>query len=102
MTSNLDEILICIDSIQDNLDILNKVANLMQEFGLEARLDKCSFVYTEIDFLGYLLSHNKVKPGIYKTIAVSKFPTPSSVREIKSFLGLTGYFRKFIKNYAST
>ena len=95
-----DDLLIATDTIEENISILEQVIQRMCEFGLEARIDKCCFVMSELEYLGYVLKFNEVRPGKSKSEAVELFPIPRTPREVKSFLGLTGFFRKFIPNYA--
>lgn len=63
-------------------------------------MEKCSFLKTKISFLGHLVEDSKIMPDTEKVKAVERFPTPKDVRAVQSFLGLTGFFRKFIPNYA--
>ena len=89
--------LIAKQTIQENLAIIDEVTSEMREYVLTALIHKCSFVLTE--YLGYIIKYNDIKPGGLKSHAIELFPTLSTPRKIKSFLGLTGYFRKFVKNY---
>ena len=63
-------------------------------------LKKCAFLRTCVTYLGYDIEEGKVRPGNDKIKAVKHFPIPKSVHNIRQFLGLTGYFRHFVKNYA--
>jgi len=54
----------------------------------------------ETTFLGYVVSHNVIKTDHEKNSTIVKYPIPKNIRELRSFLGLTGYYRKFVKNYA--
>ena len=62
---------------------------------------KCSFGQHKIDYLGHIVSSKGVEPDPAKVQAVKDWPQPSTVKELRAFLGLSGYYRKFIKNYAS-
>lgn len=72
----------------------------MSEFGLKLRKYKCQFAKEQIEYLGYKTSKNNIQPGSEKTKAVKEFPEPRSVHDMRRFLGLTGYFRRFIREYA--
>ena len=54
----------------------------------------------EVEFLGHVVNNGKIRPSEHKTNAVRKFPEPTTIRQIQSFLGLTGYFRKFVPHYS--
>ncbi|GBO22891.1 Transposon Tf2-9 polyprotein [Araneus ventricosus] len=87
----------------DELDCLKRLSRVLQtasEYGLELNLKKCNFLKSKIEFLGYIIVNGKISPSLDKTVVVQNFPEPKSVKQVQSFLGLTGYFRKFIQNYA--
>lgn len=67
---------------------------------IKANKDKCEFFATNIEFLGHILSSEGLKPDPSKVRAVKNFPVPRSIIELRSFLGLSGYYRKFIKDYS--
>lgn len=54
----------------------------------------------EVEYLGYIVKKGKVKPSPGKTVAVANFAVPKTIIKLQSYLGLTGYFRKFIKDYS--
>ncbi|XP_035220759.1 uncharacterized protein LOC118193740, partial [Stegodyphus dumicola] len=68
------------------------------EYGLE--LNICQFLKREIEFLGHKIKDGKLYPSSSKTKAVINSPEPKCVKDVQSYLGLTGYFRKFIPNYS--
>lgn len=80
-----------------HLEIVLKIAS---EAGLDINWKKCQFLRNRIEFLGYIVEDGKVYPSARKIDAVSKFPEPVNFRQVQSFLGLSGYFRKFIPNYS--
>lgn len=73
----------------------------MSENLLELRIDKCYFLQTEMEYLGYVVSGRGVRPTRHGTDAIERFPVPKNVREVRSFIGLCSYFRKFIEHFAS-
>ena len=75
-------------------------SELMVENKLELRLDKCKFLQTKIDYLGYKISENGVSPTNHGIEAVLNFPIPQNIREVQSFLGLCSYCRKFIEGFS--
>lgn len=79
---------------------LKKVFGIAARNGLIINFDKCDFLQRKITFLGYIIEDQTIKPSGDKTAAMKNFPRPTTVKKIQSFLGLTGYFRKFIPHYA--
>lgn len=97
----LDDIIIPSNTINEGLILLEKVFKIIEEFGLTIKLSKSKFLQQEIMYLGYLISKNNFSVSYDKVQAVNNFPTPRTVHQLRQFLGLVGYFRKFIPNYAS-
>lgn len=73
----------------------------MKQHQLFARLSKCSFGDTEVDYLGHKVSGLGVSMENTKVQTVLDWPTPNNVKQLRGFLGLTGYYRRFIKSYAN-
>ncbi|KAL0895777.1 hypothetical protein ABMA27_011827 [Loxostege sticticalis] len=96
----MDDILIPCKDVTEGLKRLEEVLALLKQGGLTLKLAKCNFFMDTIDFLGFEVSSTGIRPGNRKTNAVSKFPTPKNQHELRQFLGLSGFFRRFIKNYA--
>ncbi|KAL7292583.1 hypothetical protein TKK_0013716 [Trichogramma kaykai] len=81
---------------------MNKLFGRLKTAGLTVRPDKCFFLRKEVGYLGHIISKDGVKPDPSKVIAVRDFPRPKSKKNIKQFLGLAGYYRRFIPNFAKT
>lgn len=96
----MDDLLIATESLTENVACLENVLEILQNNGLTINLDKCSFFQNNITFLGYDISENGVRPSSKKLKAIEEFPTPKTVHQVRQFLGLINYFRKFIKNCA--
>lgn len=73
---------------------------LFTKNGLQLRLDKCHFLESSIEYLGYQISKDGIKPSENKIKAVSQFPMPRNVYDVCSFLGLADYFRRFVKYFS--
>jgi len=96
----IDDILIATETFEENLHILKETLILLSQYNLELNLSKCLFLKTEIEYLGYLVSGGGITMSKRHVEAIINFPEPKNVKEIQSFLGLTNYFRKFIRDYA--
>lgn len=97
----IDDVLIMSNSIEDGLEILREVLKTLTAAGFSVNLKKCTFLATEIEYLGRLIGHGQVRPSPSKTEALLKSPKPTNVREVRQFLGLAGYFRRYIAGYAA-
>lgn len=97
----LDDIIIFSTSLQEHLDSVRKILTKIREANLKIQLDKCEFMKRETEFLGHVITDKGVKPNPKKIEAVQKYPIPRTPTQIKAFLGLTGFYRKFIKDYAA-
>ena len=96
----IDDILIHSTTITENLQVLREVLITLKKYGLELNLSKCMFLKRKIEFLGYVVSANGITLNKRHTQAITDFKYPQNVRQVQGFLGLTNYFRKFIKEYA--
>lgn len=83
----LDDILIPSTSFEDMVNRLIKVLNVLKEAKLTLKLGKCYFGYTEVAYLGFMLSADGVKPGEQKIQAIQQFPKPKNKQEVRRFLG---------------
>lgn len=95
----LDDILVPSENIQQGFQRLEEVLRLLREYGLTLKLSKCRFFDNVINYLGYEISYDGIRPDEQKILAVVKFPAPTNVHEVRQFLGLAGYFRKFVKSF---
>ena len=96
----LDDIIIYSETFEEHIQLLDKIFNKLKEYGIKLKQKKCSFAQTEVQYLGHIVSHNQVRPSLEKIAAINDFPVPNSVRSVKSFLGLAGYFRRFVKDFS--
>ncbi|GFU84844.1 retrovirus-related Pol polyprotein from transposon 297 [Trichonephila clavipes] len=96
----MDGIIIPSENIEEDIAKLERVLVTAAKFGLEINFKKCQFLYSKIEFLGYLIENGTIKPSPDKLKAVYNFPQPKSIKNVQQCLGLTGYFRKFIRSYS--
>jgi len=102
----VDDFVIATESIEEHLKILSHVFELLVENKLELRIDKCKFLTTEIEYLGYIIKENtEISLSLSLSLdseisAVKNYPIPRNQKDIQSFIGLASYFRKFIEEFA--
>jgi len=96
----LDDIIVFSTSLEEHLQSLQLVFEKLSEANLKLQLDKCEFLKQETSFLGHVITKDGIKPNPDKINAIQKYPIPTNTKELKGFLGLTGYYRKFIPNFA--
>ncbi|GJW51736.1 retrotransposon-related protein [Tanacetum coccineum] len=95
-----DDILIYSPNMEDHLQHLRCVLSTMQAHTLFAKQSKCSFAMDKVEYLGHLISSEGVSTDPSKIQDMKNWPRPLNVKQLRGFLGLTGYYRRFIKNYA--
>jgi len=96
----MDDLIVPSIDMQEGLSRLRLVLNTAAEYGLSFNWKKCQLLKSKVNYLGYIIENGKIAPSQEKTDAVKHFPKPTNIRSIQSFLGLTGYFRKFIYQYS--
>lgn len=96
----MDDIVIPAMNETDALEKLKRVLKTAEEYGLKIKWKKCTVLQRKIEFLGYEIENGKIRPSPAKTIAVKNFSQPKNVKQMQQFLGLTGYFRRFVLDYA--
>ncbi|KAL4136285.1 hypothetical protein QTP88_007833 [Uroleucon formosanum] len=96
----LDDIIIYGKGLLDHNEKLRDVFERLRNHNLKIQPTKCEFLKQQCMYLGHIISENGIQPDPEKIKSVLQFPIPTSVKEIKSFLGLSGYYRKFIKSYS--
>ena len=97
----LDDILVCSPSIADHERKLRQVFERLSSAGLTINPKKCQFFRNKLQFLGHTLTSDGIAPNEDKVLAVKNFPTPQNQKELKSFLGLSGFYRPFIRDYGT-
>ena len=97
----IDDIIIFSNDVADHLQKLTKVLERLREVNLKIKLSKCNFLKRELTYLGHTLTENGLKIVKDKVEAINKFPTPTNTKAILQFLGVSGYYRRYIKNYST-
>lgn len=94
-----DDILVYSADWESHLQHLQTVLQVLEDNGLVANKKKCLFAQKTIEYLGHVISQEGVAVDPNKVVSVTQWPTPKNVKGVRGFLGLTGYYRKFIKDY---
>eukprot|EP00731_Ephydatia_muelleri_P035934 Em0180g1a len=97
----LDDIVVFSVTFDQHLERLKMVFHHLAEAGLKLKPSKCHFAKSEIRYLGHIVSRQGIQADPDKTSAMISFPVPSDIKELRQFLGLTNYYRRFIKGYSS-
>lgn len=95
----VDDILIYSKSLEEHLLHLQTVFLILHKHQLKVKRSKCSFAQQRLAYLGHIISPNGVSTDTEKIQTVKSWPVPVSVKELRSFLGLAGYYCKFVRNY---
>ena len=96
----LDDIIIYSRSKQEHLEHLEEIFTRLKAAGLKLKLEKCCFFKKHIQYLGPLISADGIQPLPEKLESIAKMPAPKIPKEVKQFLGLVGYYRKFVPRFA--
>ena len=96
----LDDILIFSKTQEEHDEHVRQVLRRLQEYGLYAKLEKCSFDLNQVEFLGYIVSSEGISMDPAKVQTILEWRTPQSVRDVQCFLGFANFYRKFIRNYS--
>ena len=96
----MDDLIIFAKSPEEMEDRLIKVMDRLVEFGLKVAPEKCQLFCRSVKYLGHIVSEEGVSTDPEKISAITSWPTPRTAKELRSFLGLCGYYRRFIEGYA--
>ena len=97
----LDDCICYSHDLESHMQKLGLIFSRFREANLKLQPDKCEFLRKEVAYLGHVITDKGVSPNPDKVKAISQFPTPKTPKDIKSFLGLTGYYRRFIENFSN-
>ena len=97
----LDDIIVFGSTLEDHNRNIVTLFERLRKTGLKLQPDKCEYLRPELEYLGHVITSEGVKPNSEKIKAVVNFKLPTTPTEVKSFLGLSGYYRKFILNYST-
>ena len=97
----VDDVLVGTEDKKGHNEIVAKVLRQLEENGLYVKPEKCSWKVNKVNFLGVVMGQGKIEMEEDKVVGVLNWPIPKTVRDVRKFLGLTNYYRQFIKNFAA-
>ena len=97
----LDDILVFSKTPEEHIGHLRTVLQILRDNRLYAKMKKCTFNAQEVKFLGHIVGVNGVRVDPAKVQAINDWPVPQNVHQVRSFVGLATYFRKFIQGFSS-
>ena len=97
----LDDVIIFAADLEEHAKKVKRLFERLKAAKLSLQPDKCEFLATEVEYLGHVIDENGVRPDPKKTEAVRNFPKPKNKTNIRQFLGLAGYYRRFIEGFSS-
>lgn len=100
VTVYVDDVLVHSTTIEQHRVHLRKVFQRLREAGLTLKGKKCHVAMSEVRYLGHVFSGTGMMPDVQKIKAVQEWPTPTTVKEVRRFLGLASYYRRYIQHFA--
>ncbi|XP_059221494.1 uncharacterized protein LOC131996064 [Stomoxys calcitrans] len=97
----LDDLLVVSPDFDTHMGLLERVANCLSNAGLTINVAKSKFCFKELRYLGYIVGGGKLKPDPERISTIMKFCYPRTAKQVRSFMGTTGWYRRFIADYAT-
>ena len=96
----IDDVIVYGTSFEEHMERITQVLERIESAGLKLRPDKCTLLQSEVVFLGHVVSAEGIKPNPSNISKIMEWPAPKSVKEIRQFIAMGSYYRKFVKNFA--
>ena len=96
----LDDVILFGRSIPEALARLEEILGRLSDFGLQLKAKKCTFMKTEVVFLGHIVGRTGLTGDPAKLSAVRNWHAPDKVKSVRQFVGFVGYYRRFVEDFA--
>jgi len=97
----MDDIFIFTKEIDDNIEKTRCILQQLTDNNLYLKPEKCVFWQTKVEYLGLIIEENKLAMDPVKLSGIANWPTPNTLRQVRSFLGFGNYYRRFIQGYGN-
>jgi hypothetical protein len=101
MVIYFDDILIYSKSYDAHLEHLSAIFNILRDAHLFGNLEKCTFCNDHVSFLGYVVTSRDIEVDKAKIVAITSWPLPTTVTQVRSFLGLAGFYQRFVRDFST-
>ena len=99
VSAYIDDVLIFSKSLEEHLHHIGQVLDRLQAAGLKLKPSKCHLVCQQVEYLDHLITPKGLCPNPKKVSAVTDYPTPTPVTQVRQFVGLASYYRRFIEGF---
>uniref|UniRef100_A0A8R1EB09 RNA-directed DNA polymerase n=1 Tax=Caenorhabditis japonica TaxID=281687 RepID=A0A8R1EB09_CAEJA len=97
----IDDLILTSESTKQHLLDVDEVLGKIESIGMRLKPEKCMFAVRELIFLGFIVSKDGIKPDPKKITAMIDFPTPKNVKDVRAFIGMSSFYRRFVKNFST-
>lgn len=97
----MDDVLVYSITKEEHAEHIEKIMNALRSANMKISDEKSKFFMTKVEFLGHIIANGKIRVDGKKVETIDNYPIPQSLRQLRSFLGLAGYYRKFVRDYAA-
>ena len=97
----IDDLLIMTETFEEHLSLLSRVLSVLSRHGVKVKPPKCKWLVEEVEYLGHIVSREGLRKPPQYLDKVNEFPMPTTVRQLREFLGLVNFQRKFVANFSS-
>lgn len=96
----LDDVIVYSKTAEEHLAHLKDILNRLRKAGLKLKSSKCDFFKREIHYLGHVINKDGIRPEEEKVKAIKELPPPRTVRDVRSFIGMASFYRRYVPNFA--